>query len=59
MKPLESRDVHLPSGKDQPLLRWGDTRLLLNLLLDSRDLYQISRREVTQYQLRIDGAAFG
>ena len=32
------RHLHLPSSEDQPLLRRWDTRLLLNLLLDARDL---------------------
>ena len=32
------RHLHLPSSEDQPLLRRWDTRLLLDLLLDARDL---------------------
>ncbi len=40
----EGRDAHLPSGVDQSLLRWGDTRLLLDLLLDAGDLPNVQSR---------------
>ncbi len=40
----EGRDAHLPSGVDQSLLRWGDTRLLLDLLLNAGDLPKVKSR---------------
>ena len=33
-------DAHLPARENQTLLRWWDTGLLFNLLLNASDLYR-------------------
>lgn len=39
-------DAHLTTAENQTLLRWGNTRLFLDLLLDPRDLQHIRRLEL-------------